>query len=185
MAAARANSSLALVHNSGLIEDVPLEQEDQEAIALQWVREVADTGILKCRGRGPRHGFDPLVPGDDLKNTWSFPVDDEPSQPRERYRLVQLCPDCRLVWRELVSGGGGEIPEPAKWRMWWDPRYKPPKGAGRIRSGMVRQESSRRMREDGTVAALAARKKPRKVLVYVEAADLRRADAAVRRGLRR
>jgi hypothetical protein len=121
------------------------------------------------------------VRGHDLKNTWSFRLDDEPGQPQERYRLVQLCPDCKLVWRELVSGGGGEIPEPARWRLWWDPRYKPPKGAGRIRSGMARQESSRRMREDGTIAALAAKRKPRKVLIYVEAADLRRADAAVRR----
>lgn len=163
--------------------DVP-DDGDQETIALRWVQQVADTSILKCRGR-VRHGFDPLVPGDDLKSTWSFPVDDEPGEPRERYRLVQLCPDCGLVWRELVSGGGGEIPEPAKWRMWWDPRYKPPKGAGRIRAGMVRRESSRRMREDGTLARLAAKKKPRKVMVYAEAADLRRADAAVRKGLRR
>ena len=172
-----ANTALTLVPR-----DVPEAELDQETIATRWLQEVADDDILICRGRGPRHGFDPLVVSRDLKSTWSFPVDDEPGQPRERYRLVQLCPDCKLVWRELVTGGGGEIPEPAKWRLWWDKRYKPPKGAGRIRSGAARQESSRRMREAGTITRLAAKKKPRKVLEYVEAADLRAADAAQRRG---
>lgn len=175
-------SALQLVHTGGLIEDVPVEP-DPELLAEEWLREKADDNILICRGRGPRHGFDPLVRGLVLRSTWSFPVQDEHAGTAdERYRLVQQCPDCKLVWRELITAGGGEIPEPAKWRMWWDPRYKPPKGTGRIRSGAARRESSRRMREDGTIATLAAKKKPRKVLEFVEAADLRAADAAARRG---
>ena len=156
-------------------------ESDQEDRARRWLQEVAGDDVLICRGRGPRHGFDPLVRGRPLKSTWSFPVGDEPGEPPERYRLVQVCPDCRLVWRELVTGGGGEIPEPAQWRMWRDERYKPPPGTGRIPSYMARREASRRLREDGTIAALAAQRKPKQVQQYVAASDIRAAQAGRRR----
>lgn len=158
----------------------PVAGTDTEELARRWLQEVADNEILRCRGR-VRHGFDSLVLGDPLKNTWSDPVDDEPGQPRERYRLVQLCPDCRLVWRELVTGGGGEIPEPAKWRLWWDPRYKPPKGTGRIRAHMARREGARRLIEDGGIAALTAKRKPKHVQQYVAASDIRAEESRSRR----
>ena len=147
--------------------------------ALAWLQTEADDNILICRGRGPRHGFDPLVRGRVMRYTWSYPL------PGERYRLVQLCPDCRLVWRELVTGGGGEIMEPATWRMWWDPRYKPPKGTGRVPSHMARREASRRLMEDGVIAGMAVKAKPKHVQAYVAASDIRAADREARKRRRR
>ena len=143
--------------------------------ALAWLQTEADDNILICRGRGPRHGFDPLIRGKVLRYTWSIPL------VGERYRLVQLCPDCRLVWRELVTAGGGVIGEPAKWRLWWDERYKPPKGVGRIKSSAARQEAARRMAEDGTLANLTAKPIPKHVAAFVAASDIRAADREARK----
>lgn len=166
---------------------------DPEEKARLWLAEVADDDILVCRGRGPRHAFDPLVPrrrkrgknSQELASTWVLPLEG-PRRRLEGYRLVQQCPDCLLVWRELIAGPDQVIPEPAKWRYWRDPRYSPPKdnpryaGAGRISSAAARSEGSRRLKEDNVLARKAAEGLPAHVAEYVEAADLRAADYAVR-----
>lgn len=116
---------------------------DAERAARNWV-ENADDDVLACRGAA-RHGFDKLRRDRDMPNTHTEPLTDSR---RGVYIVVQTCPDCGLVERELVTGPHAQIDIPARWRYRVDPRYKAPKGS-RVTPRMCLAEEVRRMNEDG------------------------------------
>lgn len=118
-------------------------ETDVDTAAREWV-ETADDDVLACRG-AVRHGFDKLHRNRPMPNTHTEPVE---GSRHGVYVVVQTCPDCGLVEREMVTGPHAEIDLPARWRYRVDKRYKAPKGS-RVTPRMCLAEEVRRMNEDG------------------------------------
>jgi hypothetical protein len=145
---------------------------DAEAMSLHWLQAVADLKVLVCRSRA-RHGFESFGQTKRFRQTWalSAPWNEEAEG---SYLVVQRCPDCTYVIRERLTGAGGLMDWPWRWRYHTDDRYKPPKGSARITPTMATREIQRRRDEDARarkskslVAELAGGPVPAQVLMAI------------------
>lgn len=121
---------------------------DDEQMAGHWLHH-ADLKVLVCRARA-RHGFESFGQTKRFRKTWALSA--PWAETTGTYLVVQQCPDCTYVIRERLTGAGGIMEWPWRWRYHRDDRYSPPKGSARITPLMATREIQRRRDEDAAAA---------------------------------